>query len=158
MARNEKYSFKDFKDQDLSGLDPSEFNGKGDVVGLCICQEFIHGEAIPTSGGRKVFPPGMAGVTFKRCNLDNVELPAGNFVVAADGINSTQKTIQQQNDLEDWEMEYKDGVWVAKQPIMIKQFLEYGISTDPADIPVVKREGTSRLGEKSDEAIAALGG
>jgi hypothetical protein len=154
---NAKYSRKDFINQDLSGLDPDEFNGKGDIVGSCFSQEFAYGEVIPASGGKAIFPAGMTGVTFKRCNLDNVELPAGNFVESADGIDSTQKTFQIQNDMEDWEMEDKGG-WTPKQPKALKSYTEYGLSTDPANIPAEKVEKSILTDAIKAAELAAQGG
>lgn len=64
MAINEKYSFKDFTNQDFLDVDPSEFSGT-EIVGSCFWQ---------SKGKRKIFPEGILGATFTRCNMDNVDL------------------------------------------------------------------------------------
>ena len=119
---NKKYSFKDFTAQSFASVDPSEFNNT-EIVGSCFYQE-----AEPDT---EVFPAGMVGVTFKRCNLDNVKIPPGNTVEGS----CCHRKIKVQNDLEDW---FLDTSLKPVEPMSKKKFIELGISTDPKDIPATK--------------------
>ena len=58
---NEKYSFKDFTDQQFTRLDSSEFNGKGQIVGSQFHQQ------VPQT---VIFPPGTV-VELVKCNVVN---------------------------------------------------------------------------------------
>ena len=69
MSVNEKYSYKDLVDQNFTTVDAPEFNNS-EIVG----SNFFQYNA-PRSN---VFPSDMTGVTFKNCNLDNCNIPAGN--------------------------------------------------------------------------------
>jgi len=93
MPQNKKYSFGDFTNQSFVNVSPSEFNNT-DIVGSCFYQEHH-----PNSN---IFPFGMIGVTFKRCNLDNVIVPVGNSMITEGWEKCTNKKIMVQNDLEDW--------------------------------------------------------
>lgn len=138
---NEDLSKKDFTNIDLSGRDVSEFNNT-EIVGSCFAQFFDVGDVVPGTGGKSIFPAGMTGVTFTRCNLDNVHVPAGNTV----GDGCTNKTIQRKNDLEDWVLK-KNGSWEALLPNDATGFSEFGLSADPNDIPGTKRNGKSLIAE-----------
>lgn len=60
------YSFKDFTGGVLKDADDiSDIT----IIGSCFSQE---------SPDTHVFPDNMTGVSFVRCNLDNVFIPAGN--------------------------------------------------------------------------------
>jgi hypothetical protein len=123
MAKNEMYSFKDFTGQSFKNRPAGEFNNS-EIIGSCFYQK-----GAPDTD---IFPDGMTGVTFKRCNLDNVLIPANNAITSDAGIASTQKRIIEQNDLEDWEV---DGQNVPREPINKKWYLRLGLSIDPNDIP-----------------------
>lgn len=116
---NTKYSFKDFMGQDFSSVGPTEFNNS-EIVGSCFYQE--------GDPEQEIFPVGMIGVTFKRCNLDNVKIPAGNTVES----DCCHRCIKVQNDLEDWIL---DGTNNPVEPVAKKIFIRLGLSIDPADIP-----------------------
>ena len=73
MDLNTKHSFKDYLDQTFLGADPKEFSDSI-IRGTCFYQQA--GPKTP------VFPEGMTGVVFERCNLDNVLIPEGNTVEA----------------------------------------------------------------------------
>jgi hypothetical protein len=119
---NQKYSFKDFTHHKFVKVDPKEFNDTV-IVGSCFYQE--------GDPDQKVFPDGMKGVTFKRCNLDNVLIPEGNTVDK----DCTTKRIKVQNDLRDWILD-KDNKPVE---VMGKEIWESkGLSIDPAEIPATK--------------------
>jgi hypothetical protein len=120
---NEKYSFKDFMNQDFSGVDASEFNDT-EIKGSCFYQE---------DDAKEIFPSDMTGVTFIRCNLDNVIIPAGATVDKS----CINRRIKVQNDLEDW---FLDGSSQPTEPMHKDDYLRLGLSTDPADIPATKMD------------------
>jgi hypothetical protein len=124
---NEKYSYKDFTGKKLLDVDVKELNNTV-IRGSCFYQEKSWDE---TKLYIKVFPDGMTGVTFDRCNVDNVEIPEGNIALP----NCNQKTIKVQNDWADWELE-KNGT--PKEPLNKKDYLDLGISIKPKDIPKTK--------------------
>jgi len=68
MAKNELYSHGDFTGQDLTSHDVEGFNDT-EIVGSCFFQ--------PNSPRSNVFPSGITGVTFVKCNLDNCVIPEG---------------------------------------------------------------------------------
>lgn len=119
---NEKYSYKDFMGQDFASVNASEFNNT-EIVGSCFYQE-----AEPET---EIFPVGMVGVTFKRCNLDNVKIFPGNTVEGS----CCHRKIKVQNDLNDWEL---DESLKPVEPIEKKKYIKLGISIDPKDIPATK--------------------
>ena len=121
MAINEKYSFKKLKNQNFTKLDAKEFNNS-EIVGSNFSQE--------NKPYSSIFPEGMTGVTFERCNMNNVDVPSGNTV--SGGCNVHMKV---QNDLEEWVVG-KDGKPI--EPFHKGEFEKYKISTDPIDIPAVK--------------------
>jgi hypothetical protein len=82
------HSFKDYMNQSLKDRPLEEFTGT--IKGTCFYQEVPYGQPLPTSG-IDIFPDGMVGVTFERCNLDNVYVPPGNFVVDNEILSSTRK-------------------------------------------------------------------
>ena len=119
---NKKYSFKDFTHQsfkDVTDLVPGTV-----IVGTCFYQE-NHPDS-------HIFPETMTGVTFLRCNLDNVFIPPGNIVGAIQGVESTQKRIKVQNDNDDWILDNKLS---PVEPMNKKQRIVEGRSIDPKDIP-----------------------
>jgi len=118
---NKTYSFKNFMDQDLRGHDPKGF--AGEIVGTCFAQQERPGELPPYD----VFPAGVTGVTFVRCNLDNVRVPDGCTVE-----KGTNKVIRVMNDLDDWRCNEKGE---PIEPMNKAERLRVGISCDPKDIP-----------------------
>jgi hypothetical protein len=119
---NEKYSYKDFMGQDFSSVSASELDNT-EIVGSCFYQE--------GDPDAEIFPPSMTGVIFKRCNLDNVKVPAGNTVESS----CCHRKIKAQNDLEDW---FVDSAHKPVEPMRKADYLLLGISIDPADIPTEK--------------------
>jgi len=113
--RDETHSFKDYTGARANNLDV--LDGLT-IEGSCFSQE------IPDS---HIFRDDMTGVTFIGCNLDNVFIPNGNIVIGC-----SQNRFEVQNDLEDWHIDANDDPVV---PINEKQFLQLGLSIDPADIP-----------------------
>ena len=122
MALNKKYSYKNFMDEVLVGIPASDFNNS-EIIGSCFYQQ-----AGPDT---KVFPNEMTGVAFQKCNLDNAAIPAGNIVESS----CLHRRLMAQNDLETWVV---DGSNVPVEPVNPKTFTEFGLSIDPADIPIVK--------------------
>ena len=110
---NEKYSYKDFTQQDLSNRSVSEFNNTR-IIGTCFFQDF------PKS---RIFPSGMIGVEFELCNLDNVDIEAGNTVSE----KSSNRQMQMQNDSEWWIVDDQDR---PIEPVNISDG-----NTDPTKIP-----------------------
>ena len=116
MAINEKYSHKDFTHKILTDTKPEEWNDT-EVVNSCFYNEK------PLT---KVFPDGLKGVTFIRCNLDNVVVPETCTIEGG-----TNKLIQVQNDLEDWILD-KDLNPV--EPVAKARFVKLGLSVDPTNL------------------------
>lgn len=85
------YSRRDFTGRNLT--ERTDMNGLT-IAGSCFSQE------IPDS---IVFPPGMTGVTFINCNLDNCVIPPGNKVQGG-----SRRRFKVQNDLNDWEIDEND--------------------------------------------------
>lgn len=101
-----------------------------EIVGTCFyCESELGDIGDPY---KRIFPPTMTGVIFKRCNLDNVYVPPGNTITDDAGIQSSHRRIRIQNDLEDWVV---DEIGAPKEPLDIKRFEELGKSVDPRDIP-----------------------
>lgn len=126
---NDKYSFKGSAHHGLSFKDrpASEFNNTC-IKGTSFYQEWVEGDV---SIVKDIFPDGMSGVEFVRCNLDNIEIPVGNTVDST----SSQNKIKVQNDLEDWKL---DTSLKPIEPVDKDSFIEEGKSIDPKDIPTFK--------------------
>jgi hypothetical protein len=126
---NEKYSYKAFPTHGLSfkGVDATEFNGT-EIIGACFFQEWVEGDAEVI---KDIFPNGMTGVIFTKCNLDNISIPVGNTVVGG-----TEKGIKVQNDLDDWTIDKGDKK--ALEPLNKEERVKAGVSIDPKDIPKTK--------------------
>ena len=90
MKINDKYSFKAYPYHKLSFKDrpASEFNDT-EIIGSCFCQE--------NKPDSDIFPNGIMGVIFKKCNLDNIYVPPGNTIK-----EGTHKKIKVQKDGLDW--------------------------------------------------------
>lgn len=120
---NKKYSYKAYDYHGLSFKDRpcSEFNNS-EIIGSCFYQEWVNdGDTM-----KDIFPAGMTGVTFAKCNLDNVVVPAGNTMQ-----DCTNKRIQVQKDLEDWAVDATDK---PTEPVHKKRFTDLGLSMKPADL------------------------
>lgn len=143
MSFNEKYSFKDFMGHSFKDKKPKEFNDT-ELIGSCFYQECVYDDPMVL---KDIFPDGMKGVTFRRCNLDNVYIPAGNTVEP----DCTHKKIKIQNDLEDWIL---DTTLKPVEPMSKNDFIRLGISIAPKDIPQTKME-KSITQQKEDELSAS---
>lgn len=115
---NKEYSYKDFTAKDLTKTDPKIWNDT-EVIGTCFHQH------IPKT---KVFPEGMTGVTFTRCNLDNVVVPKECTINGG-----CHRWIAVQKDGEDWIL---DDALNPVEPLNKALFTKLGLSTSAAALPV----------------------
>lgn len=117
--KNTIYSHKDYTNQSLKSENVNGFNNTE-----------IHGSQFYQEGvvNADIFPDGMTGVTFINCDLNNVKVPAGNTIDPS----CCNKRIQVKNDKEDWEC---DSNGDPIEPTNKGEFIKFGLSIDPADIP-----------------------
>jgi hypothetical protein len=118
------FNFQDFTNADFTDRDASEFNGQT-IKGSCFYRE--NNDPDPTVTEFDIFPAGMTGATFERCNLTNVKIPPGNTVL------DDCQTIRlcRQADLELW---VTDDVGNPVEPNAKVRFEKLGLSIDPVDI------------------------
>lgn len=117
-------SFKDFTGRNLRNekIEPGET-----IEASCFSQE---------KPDTHVFPDDMTGVTFLRCNLDNVFIPEGNLM-----IDCRQRRFLVQNDGNDWEVDENN---LPVQLLNNKIFTKLGLDAPtPEELPL----------ERVDEAI-----
>jgi hypothetical protein len=145
MAINDNYSFQSFKRQSFVDVDAAAFNNS-EIVGSSFYQEAPHRDDSGSARGTghrspmvDVFPPDMTGVTFIRCTLDNVTIPAGNTI----GERCTHRKLRVMNDGDDWVLD--DVTNKPVEPMSVEMYEKYGVSIDPADIPATQRRGRSEL-------------
>ncbi len=120
---NKKYSYKDFTGVSFKDIPVEEFNNTI-IVGSCFWQQWYEGEEVV----KDIFPDGIIGVEFRKCNLDNVYIDETKNTI----VDGTHKKIKPQNDWADWIVD-DDG-----KPIELlykDNRLEKGLSIDPKDIP-----------------------
>lgn len=112
---SDEFSFKDFTGR-------ANLNPLGVVYGSCFSQE------TPDS---HIFPDNITGVTFIKCNLDNVFIPQGNTV-----IDCWQRRFKVQDDLNDWLIGTDNK---PTMPFNHKIFTKLGLPMPlPKDIPPPK--------------------
>jgi len=116
MALNEKYSYKSWKRQSFTGKDPKEFNDS-EIVGAGFSQNEPFTD---------VFPALISKVTFRACNLDNCNIPAGATIEGG-----TNKHFKEQADGEYWLV---DGALKPVEPLHAYRFDKLALSKLPADI------------------------
>ncbi len=127
---NEKYSFKGFPYHGLSFKDRPAFEfNNSEIKGSCFYQEWTEGDATVV---KDIFPAGMTGVIFDRCNLVNIYVDETKNTILP---NCSTEKIQVQNDWADWIV---DDSLKPVEPTSKEQWLEAGVSIDPKDIPVTK--------------------
>lgn len=129
-------SDKPFTNWNFKQLEGYDFNGK------TICNSNFYNE----QPNADIFPIGMTGVTFKGCNLTNVVIPDGNTV-----IDCIVETHQTQNDGETWKVD-KDTL-LPIEPVNKELFIELGISTNPANIPLEKTSDPITIKKAEEQAI-----
>lgn len=117
---NKEYSYKDFTYKDLTKTDPKTWNDT-EVIGSCFHQQ---------TPKTVVFPEGITGVTFSKCNLDNVVVPKGCTINGG-----CHRWIAMQKDLEWWVL---DENLNPVEPLNKAVFTKLGISTSPLAISVEK--------------------
>ena len=117
MALNEKYSYKDHTNKLLDKTDAAEWNDT-EVVGTCFHQN------VPKT---VVFPAGIKGVKFVKCNLDNVVIPKDCTV---DG--GCNRLIAVQKDGCDWLL---DTDLNPVEPLDKAEYVKLGLSVDPSALP-----------------------
>ena len=135
MPINETYSHKDLSGQTFLDRDPDEFSNT-EIVGTCFAQEAEYNANASHSGSTghvdtsvDVFPPGMHGVTFTRCNLDNCKVPGPPTTIDS---RSSHRKIRVMNDAEDWVLGANNK---PAEPVNKRLFVKHGLSVDPVDIP-----------------------
>ena len=124
MALNKEYSYRDFSCRSLREVDSAELSDS-EIVGSSFAQRVE--QAALGNPLQDVFPDGMLGVRFRRCNLDNVRVSLGNVV---DG--GCNRLLVPQNDGETWVV---DGFGMPLQPLHRAEFQRHGLSEDPGDLP-----------------------
>lgn len=141
---NEKYSYKDFTHKSFTETDPKEWNDT-EVIGSCFYNEK------PKS---VIFPEGIRGVKFVRCNLDNIVIPKDCTVEG--GCN---RLIACQKDGEDWLLdEHLNPV----EPLNKAAYVKLGLSTSPTALPAdakavsVTQEKRQQLEDALQAQIKAL--
>jgi len=122
---NKEYSYKGFPYHGVSFKDKKaeDFNNTT-IVGSCFYQEWTEGDEKVV---KDIFPDGMTGVVFERCNLDNIKMVPGNTY-----IRCSIRKLKVQNDWEDWEL---NEDLTPKTPSDKDERIKANISFDPKDIP-----------------------
>lgn len=112
---NDDYSFCDFSNQDLAHFP--------DLKDITIYSSQFYWEkpnSIP-------FAEYSTGITFVKCNLDNVIVPPRSIL-----ISSSNRKFKNQNDGEDW---FLDDNGSPMFPINRQLYISLGLSINPLDIP-----------------------
>jgi len=130
---NEKYSYKDLTDIDLSKEPAKDFGGE--IVGSCFFQK----------DKKKVFPDGIKA-TFKACNLGNVDLSGSPEVI---NIGSPNDHVKIENDGNYWIQENN----LPKEPRNKAEYIATNTSILPEDIPAIKMD-TNIIIKKYDDFYA----
>lgn len=129
MAVNERYSGKAFPYHGVSFKDrpAAEFNNS-EIERSCFYQEWADDGDVM----KDIFPDGMTGVTFQRCNVDNVFVDETKNTIEA---TCSHRTIKMQNDWDDWTLDVSEK---PVEPLNKAQRIAAGVSIDPRDIPTEK--------------------
>lgn len=136
-------SFKDFTGRVLTDETLYNFNGKT-IYATCFSQE---------TPGAIVFPDGMKGVTFVKCNLDNVTLPVDSIIIGC-----SQRQFEVQNDLNDWLVDENKNPVI---PVDHEVYTKFNLPIPkPEDIPsqkVTERVDLKKEAETKAAEIAEVG-
>ena len=110
-----------FSGKDFTGRANQHFDGiSGIIYASCFSQD---------NPDSHCFPDTMVGITFIKCNLDNVFIPIGNTV-----IDCSQKRYKVQNDRNDWLIDENNN---PVKPMNHKLFTKLGLPIPlPKDIPM----------------------
>ena len=122
MALNEKHSYKDYTHQEFTKTDAKDWNDS-EVVGTCFHQ------TVPKTS---IFPAGITGVKFVKCNLDNVVIPKDCTVEGG-----CHRWIAAQKDGSDWLL---DDNLLPVEPLNKAEYVKLGLSVDPAALPITTKD------------------
>ena len=129
---NEKHSYRDYVQQDMTRTDPREWNDTT-IKGTCFYREAVwHDDRLgltPPEILMKYLPDGVRNVVIdKGCNYDNGAAQSG-VTIDRDAAN---RRIAEQADWEDWICD-EDNKPI--EPMRKETFIRAGRSIDPRDIP-----------------------
>lgn len=130
---NTKYSYQAYPCHNVTfkGTPAKEFNNST-IVGSCFYQEASEEATMLSQVQKDIFPDGMTGVVFDKCNLDNVYVDTDKNTILP---SCTYKKIKVQNDWEDWVI---GNDLKPIEPTSKEAWLEANVSVDPKDIPSKK--------------------
>ena len=137
MALNEKHSYKDYTNKEFTKTDAADWNNS-EVVGTCFHQN------VPKTA---IFPVGIKGVKFVRCNLDNVVIPKDCTLEGG-----CHRWIAVQKDGCDWLL---DDTLAPVEPLNKAEYIKLGLSIEPSALPVTVKD-VSVVEEKRQELEDAL--
>jgi len=144
MKLNERYSYQSWKRKMFVDVDPVEFNDT-EIIGAGFYQDTPYSD---------VFPKDVRGLVLTKCNLDNVNIPAGATVNG--GCNNH---ILPQNDGEYWIVD-RDMKPIA--PRDADKYAALKLSTDPKalpaeplDEPITFTHDPARIEQQKIQALAA---
>jgi len=153
MDTNKKYSYKAFPYHGLSFKDrPAEEFNNTEIIGSCFFQSWKEDDVEVV---KDIFPDGMIGVVFKKCNLDNIHVSTGNTVITEGKERCTHLKVRMMNDLADWIL---DDELKPVEPLNKECYQEFSLSMDPKDIPKEKMEECVFIKKEREIHEATIGG
>ena len=114
MAMNKKHSYQDYNHQSFVEDDTKDWDNS-EVIGTCFHQD---------DPDTVIFPAGMTGVTFSKCNLDNCRVPAGNTVITEGVDRCCHRWIATMTDGGQWVL---DSKMAPIEPTSPKSYDEFGL-------------------------------
>lgn len=128
---NEKHSYKDYTNVDVSNTDPADWSNT-EVIGTCFYREAEWSEdrlgSRPPAIMRRYLPLGITNVAVKNCNYDNGAKQLGLTIDPS----CSNRRIAVQSDLQDW---LCDADNKPIEPLMKERYERAGVSVDPNDLP-----------------------